>query len=89
MDFADPGIIVRPRPKKNVLPRPVKKRKIDHKIEEINFDFGARADYLSGFHKRKVQRAKQAQLEAAKKEREERISLRKQVGFGEQVGPLC
>jgi len=35
--------------------------------------------YLTGFHKRKVQRAKQAQEEAAKKAREERITTRKQL----------
>lgn len=68
-----------PRPTKSLLPPQSKKRKIDHKIEEINFNFDARADYLTGFHKRKVQRAKQAQAEAAKKAKEERIVIRKQV----------
>ena len=34
---------------------------------------------MTGFHKRKVQRAKQAQLEAAKKAKEEKIAIRKQV----------
>jgi len=79
MEFADPGIFVKPRPKKSRLPPPSKKRRIDHKIEEINFDFDARSEYLTGFHKRKVQRAKQAQLEAAKRAREEKIQTRKQV----------
>lgn len=68
-----------PRPKKSVLPPPSKKRKTNSTIEEINFDFSAREDYLTGFHKRKLQRVKMAQEEAAKKEREERIRMRKQV----------
>jgi hypothetical protein len=76
----EPGIFRHPRPKKSLLPPPSKKRKAEHKIEEISFDNDARADYLTGFHKRKVARAKQAQLEAAKKAREERVLMRKQVG---------
>jgi len=68
-----------PRPKRSLLAHPAKKRKTDHKIEEINFDFDARADYLTGFQKRKAARAKQAKLEAEKKAREERIVIRKQV----------
>lgn len=77
----EPGIFRHPRPKKSVLPAPNKRRKIEHKIEEINFNDDSRAEYLTGFHKRKLQRAKQAQLEAAKKAREERIVMRKQVGL--------
>jgi ribosomal RNA-processing protein 17 len=75
----EPKIFNHPRPKKSVLPPPSKKRKIDHKIEEIPFDFEARADYLTGFHKRKVQRATRAKEEAEKKAKEERIVIRKQV----------
>ncbi|KAL5317954.1 hypothetical protein ACEPPN_015058 [Leptodophora sp. 'Broadleaf-Isolate-01'] len=75
-----PGIFLHPRPKKNVLSsQPNKRRKIEHKIEEISFDNDARADYLTGFHKRKVQRAKRAQEEAVKKGREERVEMRKQL----------
>jgi ribosomal RNA-processing protein 17 len=78
--FLEPSIITHPRPKRSLLGGPPsKKRKIDHKIEEISFDTSAREDYLTGFHKRKVARAKQAQLEAAKKAKEERIVIRKQV----------
>lgn len=59
---------------------PLKKRKKSTPvIEEITFDFNAREDYLTGFHKRKVQRIKHAQEEAAKKDREERIVARKTV----------
>ncbi|KAL8687927.1 MAG: hypothetical protein Q9218_006030 [Villophora microphyllina] len=57
---------------------PVKKRrKGEPVIEEITFDFDAREDYLTGFHKRKLQRIKHAKEEASKREREERIASRK------------
>ena len=58
---------------------PSKRKRSVSAIEEITFDFGAREDYLSGFHKRKVQRIKQAREEAVKKEREERVIARKLV----------
>ncbi|KAI9697593.1 MAG: hypothetical protein M1836_004543 [Candelina mexicana] len=48
-------------------------------LEEITFDFDARSDYLTGFHKRKLQRIKHAQEEAAKKERVNRIEERKRM----------
>lgn len=79
--MAEPRIFNHPRPKKSVLPPLSKKRKTEHKIEEISFDSDKRADYLTGFHKRKVARAKQAQAEAEKKAREERVELRKTVSF--------
>ena len=75
-------MFARPRPKKDLLVPPPKKRKTTHAIEEITFDRDARSEYLSGFHKRKVARVKEAQSIAAKKEREERIRLRKQVWMG-------
>lgn len=74
-----PGIFNHPRPKKPVLPHANKKRKIEHKIEEISFDDNSREEYLTGFHKRKVQRIKRAQEEAAKKAKEEHRETRKQV----------
>lgn len=77
--MAEIKIFNHPRPKKSVLPPLPKKRKTDHKIEEISFDFDKRADYLTGFHKRKVARIKLAQAEAEKKAREERVDLRKTV----------
>lgn len=62
---------------------PTKKRKKSAvAVEEITFDPNAREDYLTGFHKRKVQRIKHAQEEAAKKERQERIVERKRVNQG-------
>lgn len=67
-----------PRPRK-VAPPPPKKRKVHHAVEEITFDKEARAEYLTGFHKRKVARIKEAQKIAEEKERLERITLRKQV----------
>ncbi|KAF8850530.1 hypothetical protein BDZ45DRAFT_192409 [Acephala macrosclerotiorum] len=74
-----PGIFNHPRPKKSVLPHANKKRKIEHKIEEISFDDNSREEYLTGFHKRKVQRIKRAQEEAAKKAKEEHRETRKQL----------
>lgn len=71
-------MFAKPRPKKSPLPPPSKKRKV-HAIEEISFDNSAREEYLTGFHKRKVQRQKHAQEEAAKRAREEKIEMRKQV----------
>ncbi|KAL8959535.1 MAG: hypothetical protein Q9183_005613 [Haloplaca sp. 2 TL-2023] len=57
---------------------PVKKRrKGEPAIEEIKFDFNAREDYLTGFHKRKLQRAKHAKEEALQKEREDKVAARK------------
>ncbi|GAP87675.1 putative rRNA processing protein Rrp17 [Rosellinia necatrix] len=67
-----------PRPKK-VLAPPPKKRKRHHTIEEIKFDNEARADYLTGFHKRKLQRIKHAQEQAAEQARQEKIEARKQI----------
>lgn len=57
---------------------PSKKRKTTA-TEEISFDPAARAEYLTGFHKRKLARIKHAQEENAKKEREEKIRARAEV----------
>ncbi|KAL8660175.1 MAG: hypothetical protein Q9202_006771 [Teloschistes flavicans] len=54
-----------------------KRRKGEPAIEEITFDFDNREDYLTGFHKRKLQRIKHAKVEASKKEREDKIAARK------------
>jgi ribosomal RNA-processing protein 17 len=87
-------MFARPRPKKSILPP--RKRKTTHSIEEISFDDAGRQEYLTGFHKRKVQRVKRAQEEAAKKEKLEKLETRKQVSQreirdrdwrGEQTGP--
>ena len=71
-------MFAKPRSKLTPAP-PSKKRKIAPAIEEISFDTRAREDYLTGFHKRKLQRIKHAQDEAAKKEREEKLAARKVV----------
>ena len=63
------------------VPPPRKKRKTVSAIEEISFDFGAREDYLTGFHKRKLLRIKHAKEEAAKKDREDKLAARKIVCF--------
>ena len=72
-------MFARPRQKKGLLVPPPKKRKAQHSIEEIKFDNDARADYLTGFHKRKLQRIKNAQEQAAQRARQEKIEFRKQV----------
>ena len=63
------------------MPLPARnlKRKRFNQPEEISFDFNARQEYLTGFHKRKVERAKHAQDLAAKKERESKLEMRRQV----------
>lgn len=61
---------------------PTKKRKIaaPAQPEEISFNPDSRAEFLTGFHKRKVQRAKKAQEAAEKRAKEERRETRKKVG---------
>ena len=70
--FAQPRI-------RKVAPPPPKKRKATHAVEEITFDKDARAEYLTGFRKRKQARIKHAKEIAEEKAREERIEMRKQV----------
>ncbi len=70
------------------VPPPRKKRKSASAIEEISFDFSAREDYLTGFHKRKLLRIKHAKEEAAKKDREDKLAARKIVWFTTFL-PLC
>lgn len=72
-------MFAKPRVKKSILPPPSKKRKSTSAIEEISFDNDARQEYLTGFHKRKLQRIKHAQEEAAKRARQEKLETRKQV----------
>ncbi|KAF9775948.1 hypothetical protein IL306_005946 [Fusarium sp. DS 682] len=72
-------MFAKPRPKKSILPPPSKKRKMTSAVEEVNFDFDARQEYLTGFHKRKQQRIKNAQEEAAKRARQEKLEMRKQI----------
>jgi hypothetical protein len=64
-----------------MAPPPVsKKRKLaGPAAEKIEFDFSAREEYLTGFHKRKVARMKHAQEENAKKEKEEKLRFRREV----------
>ncbi|TKA60100.1 hypothetical protein B0A49_08100 [Cryomyces minteri] len=58
---------------------PPAKRRKTFAVEEIKFDPSAREDYLTGFHKRKLQRQKHAQEEASKRDREERVRDRRQL----------
>ncbi|KAK4105116.1 hypothetical protein N658DRAFT_521640 [Parathielavia hyrcaniae] len=72
-------MFAQPRIRKSTLQPPPKKRKTAHTIEEITFDKDARAEYLTGFHKRKQARIKHAQEVAEEKARQERIEVRKQI----------
>lgn len=56
-----------------------KRRRVTENIEELKFDPAARQEYLTGFHKRKLQRIKHAQEQAAKTEKEEKVQARKEV----------
>lgn len=48
-------------------------------VAEVVFDKGSREEYLTGFHKRKVQRQKKAQETIKEQERLARIEERKQI----------
>lgn len=48
-------------------------------MEEITFDPSARQEYLTGFHKRKLERATHARELAKKQARVEKLEARKQV----------
>lgn len=72
-------MFAKPRPKKSILPPPTKKRKTASSVPEITFDDGARQEYLTGFHKRKLERVKHAQDQAARQARQEKLDARKQV----------
>jgi len=50
-----------------------KRRKLKVSVPEITFDDTARAEYLTGFHKRKLARIRRGEEVAAKKERDEKI----------------
>ncbi|KAF4507608.1 hypothetical protein G6O67_004088 [Ophiocordyceps sinensis] len=72
-------MFAKPRPKKSILPPPTKKRKTTSSVQEITFDDGARQEYLTGFHKRKLERVKHAQEQAAKQARQEKLDARKKL----------
>ncbi|SSD61505.1 related to Ribosomal RNA-processing protein 17 [Saccharomycodes ludwigii] len=57
----------------------VSKKKKSHSVEEVLFDKDSRLDFLTGFHKRKVERQKKAQDFIKEQERQMRIEERKRV----------
>ncbi|KAF4550274.1 Ribosomal RNA-processing protein 17-like protein [Elsinoe fawcettii] len=63
--------------KPNTAPPP-KRRKVEP-VAEVTFDPDARQEYLTGYHKRKVQRANHAREIAQKKEREEKVKERREL----------
>ena len=59
-----------------------KRRKLEASVvEEVVWDPTARHDYLTGFHKRKLQRAKHAQEAAERRARQDKIAERKRVSL--------
>lgn len=58
-----------------------KRRSRQPPVEEVTFNFTDREAYLTGFHKRKLQRINHAKETAAKKEREDKLAARKQVSL--------
>ncbi|ODV77527.1 uncharacterized protein CANTADRAFT_27305 [Suhomyces tanzawaensis NRRL Y-17324] len=50
-----------------------------HRVEEVVFDKESRVEYLTGFHKRKLQRQKKAQEYIKEQERLNRIAERKEM----------
>lgn len=67
---------------------PPKKRKMNATApESITFDPAAREEYLTGFHKRKLERIKHAQDENAKREKEEKLRFRREVCYSTQSAP--
>ncbi|ETN38452.1 uncharacterized protein HMPREF1541_06487 [Cyphellophora europaea CBS 101466] len=58
-----------PNKKRRVMPAP---KLTGPRPEEISFDLSARKEYLTGFHKRKVQRTKAAQEAAERRAKEEK-----------------
>lgn len=60
------------------MPPPHKRRKVNA-IAEITFDPTARHEYLTGFHKRKQERAQHARDAAAKRAKEEKVKERREV----------
>ena len=62
---------------------PSKRRKVASgkiaPVEEISFDLNARHEFLTGFRKRKQQRAKHAQEIAERKAKEERKEQKRKV----------
>ncbi|ATY66505.1 protein required for cell viability Rrp17 [Cordyceps militaris CM01] len=73
-------MFAKPRAKKGLIPpRLSRKRKNTSEVEQVSFDNDAREEYLTGFHKRKVQRKKNAQEVATKRARQEKLDMRKQV----------
>ncbi|KAL7276947.1 hypothetical protein RUND412_000041 [Rhizina undulata] len=58
---------------------PAISRKRKNGVEEITFDRESRQEYLTGFHKRKLQRVKHAQQEAEKQAKIEKLEERRKL----------
>ncbi|KAJ1696780.1 hypothetical protein LUZ63_005292 [Rhynchospora breviuscula] len=60
-----------------MVPRHINKRSLKNKALSVSFDEKTLRDYVSGFHKRKKKRRKEAQRQIEEKERLKRIAVRK------------
>lgn len=71
-----------PKPNREILTGGRKyaaKQKAKHRVEEVVFDPALRAEYLTGFHKRKVERQKKAKEYNVEQERLARLEERKRI----------
>ncbi|KAH8078048.1 nucleolar protein 12-domain-containing protein [Cristinia sonorae] len=55
-----------------------KKRARREQVKEVTFDEDARRDFLTGFHKRKVQKKEEAKKKAQEREKQERLEARRE-----------
>ncbi|CAN6300894.1 unnamed protein product [Urochloa humidicola] len=60
-----------------MVPKHIKKRSLKNKALSVTLDKKALKDFVTGFHKRKKKRRKEAQKVLQEKERKKRIELRK------------
>ncbi|KAG7799894.1 hypothetical protein KL929_000810 [Ogataea haglerorum] len=70
------------RPNREILTggkKYAKKRKKANRVEEVVFDKDSRVQYLTGFHKRKLQRKKKAQEFNQEQERKARLEERQRI----------
>ncbi|KAH3661938.1 hypothetical protein OGAPHI_006117 [Ogataea philodendri] len=70
------------RPNREILTggkKYAQKKKQTNRVEEVVFDKDSRVEYLTGFHKRKLQRKKKAQEYNQEQERQARLEERKRI----------
>lgn len=73
------------KPNRDILSGGVRYRKRkskSHRVEEVTFDKGKRAEFLKGFHKRKMQRRKHAEEVKEKQKKLDRLEERARIREG-------